>query len=144
VTVVDYLTCTASAWEGDPGRCRACNGELTGRQRAWCSEECSRWFGRHHWWTWASRAAKRRDGNQCVVCRRDPIEVRDEKIAEGWDRRDATKFTILETDHIEPVLGRHAETGCHHHLDGLRTLCAYHHLERHHGERHKQLSLEAA
>lgn len=29
----------------------------------------------------------------------------------------------LEVNHMEPILGRHAEKGCHHHLDGLETLC---------------------
>jgi len=80
-------------------------------------------------------AAKRRDGNQCVVCKRAPKEVYEEKLAAGWKPWEARKFYVLETDHIEQVLGRHAVTGCHHHLDGLRTLCAHHHLERHHVNR---------
>lgn len=130
-----YLACTASKWEGDTTRCRWCNAELSGRQRAWCSDECSRWFGRNHWWSWASNAAKRRDGQRCVECKRDPREVYEEKVAAGWAHVDAVRFLKLETDHIEQVFGRHAVTGCHHHLDGLRTLCAHHHLERHHGER---------
>jgi len=35
----------------------------------------------------------------------------------------------LEVNHRTPVLGKHAEAGCHHHLDGLETLCHRHHLE---------------
>jgi hypothetical protein len=27
---------------GGPGACRGCGGQLTGRQRAWCSEACRR------------------------------------------------------------------------------------------------------
>jgi hypothetical protein len=140
------LECTASSWEGDPKRCRWCNGELTGRQRRWCGE-CGNEFGRNHLWSWASNAAKRRDNYQCVVCRRDPREVYEEKLELGWVPREAHRFLILQVHHRVPVLGRHAETGCHHHLDGLETLCAHHHLERHHGTRKptdEQLRIEAA
>lgn len=34
----------------------------------------------------------------------------------------------LEVNHREPVLGKHAQAGCHHHLDGLETLCHRCHL----------------
>lgn len=29
----------------------------------------------------------------------------------------------LEVNHKVPILGRHGQFGCHHHLDGLETLC---------------------
>lgn len=29
----------------------------------------------------------------------------------------------LEVNHIEPILGRHGQNGCHHHLEGIETLC---------------------
>lgn len=31
--------------------------------------------------------------------------------------------TRLEVNHIVPILGKHAQPGCHHHLDGVETLC---------------------
>lgn len=37
----------------------------------------------------------------------------------------------LQVHHLTPVLGKHAVTGCHHHLDGLETLCHEHHVEAH-------------
>lgn len=100
-------SCTMSTWEGDPKRCRWCDTPLRGRQQRWCSQECADSFGRNHWWTWASPAAKKRDGMACTIC--------------GSTER-------LETDHITPCLGRHSDSGCHHHLDGLRTLCHDCHL----------------
>ncbi len=35
----------------------------------------------------------------------------------------ALRAVQLEVNHLTPILGRHAEFGCHHHLDGLETLC---------------------
>lgn len=35
----------------------------------------------------------------------------------------------LEVNHKHPVLGRHSQSGCHHHLDGLETLCHACHLD---------------
>lgn len=35
----------------------------------------------------------------------------------------------LEVNHLVPILGRHGEFGCHHHLDGLETLCHTCHLQ---------------
>lgn len=35
----------------------------------------------------------------------------------------------FETNHVDPVLGRHGEIGCHHHQDGLEVLCHRCHVE---------------
>ncbi len=118
------LACTASTWQGDPKRCRWCDAELTGRRTRWCSDDCANEYGRNHWWSWASNHCKRRNENRCEL--------------EGCDRYSA------ETHHKTPILGRHNETGCHHHQDGLEALCHEHHLEAHHGPRHEQLGIEAA
>lgn len=104
------LACTASAWAGDPKRCRWCDGELTGRRTRWCRDECANEYARNHWWSTASVMAKKRDGWRCVEC--------GSQIG-------------LEAHHLIPVLGRHGESGCHHHLEGLVTLCADCHLEAH-------------
>jgi hypothetical protein len=34
----------------------------------------------------------------------------------------------LEVNHKVPILGRHGQSGCHHHLDGVETLCRRCHL----------------
>lgn len=104
------LACTASAWAGDPKRCRWCDGELTGRRTRWCRDECANEYARNHWWSTASVMAKKRDGWRCVEC--------GSQIG-------------LEAHHLIPVLGRHGESGCHHHLEGLVTLCATCHLDAH-------------
>lgn len=106
------LACSASGWKGDPKHCRWCDAELTGRRKRWCSDECSNWFGRNHFWTWARNAAARRDKYLC--CWRD-----------GCGKRYA------EVHHLTPILGRHALGGCHHHIDGLVSLCHEHHLRAH-------------
>lgn len=54
-------------------------------------------------WTLARAAALRRDNYTCVEC--------------------GTTAAVLEVDHIEPCWGKHAQNGCHHHLDNLQTLC---------------------
>lgn len=135
------LACTASAWQGTEGQCRWCAKPLTGRRTRWCSDACSAEFGRNHFWTWASHAAKRRDNQQCTECRCDPREARDRALAEGLSARLARRYIVLQVHHKVPVLGRHAEGGCHHHLAGLETLCLHHHLGRHHGLQTHQLRL---
>lgn len=120
------LACSASAWAGDPTRCRWCDGELTGRRTRWCSNECANAFGRNHWWSAASAAAKRRDSHRCVECGSGPGAIDTGEWASV--RR---KPVRLEVHHRVPVLGRHDKSGCHHHLDGLVTLCAPCHLDAH-------------
>ncbi len=131
------LTCPLSTWEGDPKRCRWCNAELPKRRRRWCGDEHAREWDRNHFWNAARFAALRRDGEKCIRC-----GDHDHRDADGiWHS------ARLQVHHKEPILGRHGETGCHHHLDGLETLCHTHHLEAHHGPRpprNAQLPLEAA
>lgn len=101
--------CPLSSWEGDEGRCRWCNVELTGRRKAWCSDAHAELFNINHVWNFTRWAALRRDGRRCVRC--------------GW------AVGGLEVNHIVPVLGKHIVIGCHHHLAGVVTLCRTHHLE---------------
>lgn len=35
----------------------------------------------------------------------------------------------LEVNHVVPIIGRHGETGCHHHQSGLEVLCHACHVE---------------
>lgn len=42
-------------------------------------------------------------------------------VREEWWRW--TSSSAMEVNHRVPVLGRHGENGCHHHQDGIETLC---------------------
>lgn len=120
-----------AAWDGSKTNCRACNKPLRGRQQRWCSPGCAAVWGNNHWWTSARRAALKRDEHKCVRC--------------GTPTR-----RLLQVHHKTPVLGRHGETGCHHHIDGLETLCLRCHGLGHHGDnsrfapRAEQFGIEAA
>lgn len=133
----EYAACPLFVWDGTPTNCRACNKPLTGRQQRWCSKECSNVWGRNHWWSWARKAALRRDEDKCVRCGSTGTDY-------GIGERG------LQVHHKTPILGRHGETGCHHHLDGLETLCQRCHGLEHHGEhsrfapRAEQMQIEAA
>jgi hypothetical protein len=124
----DLPSCPLSTWGGDPCRCRWCDAEIPPRRRRWCSDACHREYEVNHWWVATRWAALRRDGYACV---------RPECPGESRSQR-------VEVHHKVPILGRHGEGGCHHHLDGVETLCHPHHLEAHHGPkppRPEQLAL---
>lgn len=101
----NFLACPLYRWEGERGRCRWCNDLLTGAQRKWCSHQCYDSSSTQHRWTQARKAALRRDGFKCRTC------------------GDSGPRAMLEVNHEIPILGRHAENGCHHHVTGLSTLC---------------------
>lgn len=87
----------------DPGHCSWCGRELVGRQTRWCSPLCPDVFTRNHYWTDARRFVLRRDRRTCQRCGDVP--------------------NVPEVNHKTPILGRHGEGGCHHHVSGLETLC---------------------
>jgi len=142
-----------------PDRCCVwCGNDLPKRSRRWCSQECSDEFTRQHNWTWARAAAIRRDGGACVRCGHDG-HVPAERfwhlllVLRGGEIDHPARYRAfrlisrerprwqLEVNHRTPVLGRHGTFGCHHHLDGLETLCHPCHLREtaeqfgHHAER---------
>lgn len=124
-------------WPTPDGVCAWCGVVLPKRRSRWCSDECVNALGRNHGWNAARAAAIRRDGSRCVRCGAD------EWFAEGrawyafllWVTRrgepnrayrflrEELRQRRLEVNHKTPILGRHGEFGCHHHLDGLETLC---------------------
>lgn len=132
------LTCPLMRWDGDPARCRWCDGPLPPRRRRWCSDECNNAYGRNHMWAPARGAALRRDGPYA----RDGGGRGDDGWRCAWPGCPGTAALrargltgAVEVDHIEPILGRHGEFGCHHHLEGLQTLHVVCHELKHHGAR---------
>lgn len=133
------LACSASAWQGEPLRCRWCNDPLSGRRVRWCSNECANANGRNHWWTSASPAARKRDG-ACVVCGHAGVDHGvGPRGLEVHHLVPLHKLTLVvrvwardrQEEVIEERLVRHSDSGCWHHLDGLVTLCKPHHLAAH-------------
>jgi 5-methylcytosine-specific restriction endonuclease McrA len=122
--------CPIIAFADQPGVCNRCGSRLSGRRTQWCSRECETEFRQNHDWNLARRAARKRDGNRCIRCKSDgipmifigqpagPPEVR----PMGWNQG-ANRLLGLEVNHVTPRVGGGYGWGCHHHLDGLETLC---------------------
>jgi hypothetical protein len=87
-----------------PGTCCWCGDALPSRRRRWCTDGCRYLAAGNHVWAVARDVRICIDQRRCVRCGSD----------EWW---------TFEVNHRTPIMGRHAETGCHHHLDGLETLC---------------------
>lgn len=117
-----------AAWESCPDifgrntekRCVGCGATLTGRQRIWCGGDCATLFWQNHQWGSARQAALVRDRHRCTNC--GSSGVRKWQLV-GWNGKLWGYKESLEVNHKVPVMGRHATNGCHHHLDGLETLC---------------------
>lgn len=92
---------------------------------------------RNHWWTAARVAARKRDGDRCVRCGSDG-ETR-------HGRPLPRRLRGLQVHHRdERARGRHAQSSCAHHVDGLETLCKPDHLDEHHGVGAGQTAIEVA
>jgi len=115
----ERITCSLSAWRGEPGRCQWCNDVIDSpRRRTWCSNICARAWQRNHIWRFARSAAKRRAK---YFCERPGCDAA---------RRDC------EVNHRAARDGGGYGPGCHHHLSpdanglgGLEVLCRAHHRE---------------
>jgi 5-methylcytosine-specific restriction endonuclease McrA len=119
-----------SAWQDCPDiygantekRCVGCGAPLKGRQRVWCSGDCETLFWQNHQWGMARAVVLVRDHKRCRRCGTTGTRVWQYQTWLGTDKSFSYKET-LEVNHIIPVMGRHGQSGCHHHLDGLETLC---------------------
>lgn len=148
-----YAECLIFPWQGhDLNLCRGCNKPLTGRQKRWCGTLCSEKWGRNHWWSEASKARRELDDFTCQRCgvRSEPRMSHWEYLhrhrvygsADGLSRYQAQKLwtgPVLEVNHVWPLAQqpadlrgfrkgetrkrKHSDTGCHHHLSLLVTLC---------------------
>lgn len=94
----------------EEGHCQWCNGELTGRQRLYCSERCT--FSFYNYWCCRPayvRATFLRDNFTCQECGYHRMQE---------DRSWLPDFSNLECDHIIP-LAKGGETD----MGNLQTLC---------------------
>lgn len=158
-------TCGVVPFLGQPGVCRRCGTELTGRRTAWCSDDCEVEWQRNHYWQMARPAAVKRDGGKCVRCGGNGAQRRHMKrifVGHTWAMKQIglefigpgrdyyqelqiiTYVPWLEVNHIEPRAGRGYNSGCHHHLTNLETLChACHVVETKRQGRERRLIKEA-
>jgi len=100
-------TCELAAGPVRAGRCWWCQRPLPKGRRKWCCEEHGWEYYENHHWSWARSAALQRDDFRCVRC--------------GSSEQP-------EVHHKNPVLGKHRQHGCWHHLAGLVVLCHECHL----------------
>ncbi len=130
--------CTLSRWRGDPAGCRWCDAPARPGS-SWCGALCEDAYRANHWWDLAREAALARDGHRCVSCGSGPDQLTLAKLllraliplgpveAAGLWRSSAWWALELacsvEVNHRSARVGRGYGSGCHHHLDGLETLC---------------------
>lgn len=117
-----YSDCPAMFGENKERRCVGCGKQLEGRSRVWCWGNCQDLWQVNHVWQMASPYAQQ-----------DPLRRRPGRLIQGRWRAVCARCgsrgnsriwaSPLETNHKEPILGRHAEVGCHHHQEGLEVLC---------------------
>lgn len=89
----------------DSNHCH-CGNRLTGRQRRYCSRQCSRDNRNNHRWTQArAEALEKATWYACAHC---------EHLFQRHD---------IQVNHIIPCLGKHSIWGCHHHQSNLEVLC---------------------
>jgi hypothetical protein len=108
------------------GHCWWGGEELQGRRLRWCSDACLSVYRVNHEWRAASWAARRRDGDRCRRCglhAKDDANVKLRRRDWYSDGRDLVEYWPMEVNHVEPRRGAGYDPGCHHHLDGLETLC---------------------
>ena len=149
------IACDVVPHVDQPAVCNRCGTKLTGRRTRWCSSECEREWQVNHYWTMARPAAVKRDGGKCVRCggagrkqwrrtihlgnqwamRQLGLEVeiiggshQERRIINDTAVRVTSWVPWLEVNHIEPREGRGYQSGCHHHLTNLETLCHDCHL----------------
>lgn len=111
----------------------------------WCSLACADAYHRNHWWDLARLSALARDDERCVECGRGPASISEGKYllralihmseveaAALWSSPAWQRFRLDCSVEVHHLVARHGAgygSGCHHHVDGLITLCHRHHVE---------------
>jgi hypothetical protein len=106
-----YDSCEGAFGSNPDHRCVGCGTPLRGRQTKWCGTDCESDFWSNHQYSAARERALKRDRRRCRKCGCGP------------------RPSGLEVNHLTPIMGRHNQTGCHHHVDLLETLCHDCHLK---------------
>jgi 5-methylcytosine-specific restriction endonuclease McrA len=123
-----------------PGQCWRCGKPLPPRARRWCSMVCVTAWVTNHTWTMARDAALKRDRHTCQTCGaqtgwqcdcgefflgvwRYVWQARSKHQNANPGHRMTYVDARLEVNHKTPRAGKGYDKGCHHHLDGLETLC---------------------
>jgi hypothetical protein len=135
--------CSLSRWSGAADRCRWCD-EPAAPGFDWCSNLCEDTYRANHWWDQARAAALARDDHRCTTCGVGPDTIQVARLfirafipmgpveaAELWHSDQWFELVLassVEVNHIVPRRGNGYGSGCHHHLDGLETLCHRHHV----------------
>lgn len=125
-TIVNHGVPRQIPGRGPNGRrfCRWCHTEVPKGRSSWCNDECMQ----HGTFGYSRIVALRRDGYQCVMCKRAG------RCSRQWPRpENYRELPCLEVDHIKAV-----KDGGSHHPDNLRTLCHDCHRQRTKEQRRKR------
>lgn len=108
----------------DDRRCwvRACGKPLPPRRRRWCSQECSRLWGRWHSWSESRQYCLELANWTCQRCGFQSRQTVPVQYGHRWGN-------WIEVNHIVPRNGAGYGTGCWNHQDNLEVLCAQCHHE---------------
>ena len=129
--------CPLAAWDGDPEHCRWCAAPARPGSE-WCSLVCEDRFQAEHEWGHAYAATLARDHDRCSDCGTGPASAGEARIfiramipldpmtAAGlWRSEEWLALQLscsVDVVHRRPPAQSY-RSGCHNHLDGLRTLC---------------------
>ena len=95
-----------TGFENRRGACWWCGGELLGRQRRYCAEDCGEHYRASFYWSYARGEALRRTGGLCARCPKRAVDVH----------------------HIDPLVGPRA-TNVGNRQENLMPLCRSHHRQ---------------
>jgi hypothetical protein len=94
------------------GKCYWCGGELNGRRRCYCCQECCDNYYDTFCWRHAGNKALKRASNRCQTCRSS----------------DCARTVPIEVHHIIPLNGGYRMWNVLNRQDNLKVLCVEHHL----------------
>lgn len=107
-------------WRKGQRLCKRCGGPLSGRRRAYCSDECRKVYWVNHYWGDARIECIERAGRYCQGCGKTGAEARRRVIAGSG----------LVAHHVIHLKGDRAES-CYNHQANLVCLCTECHGKRH-------------
>lgn len=134
---VQVERCELARWSGERDRCRWCD-EPVRNGSSWCSLTCTDRYEAEHEWVHARSAALARDHECCLDCGTGPAAIATARAliralipmdpmtsAQLWRSEEWLSVQLacsVDVVHRMPPAQGY-RSGCHHHLDGLVTLC---------------------